>query len=89
MRKASRKRKRSTNKLSAAKKRSKKIKTNAKLLEKMSKPIKLYLLKNNDFATKVKCEEIKEISETELIFGALFLEFYTVLQALQKTDPFV
>ena len=86
MRKAFRKRKRSINKLSAAKKWSKQIKTDAKLLEKTSKPIRLHLLRNNDLATKVKYEKIKQIFEKELIFGTPSFELCTILQMLQETD---
>ena len=61
MRKAFCKGKQSIKKLSTAKKRSKKIKTDAKLPKKTSKSIKLHLLRDNNLATKVKCEEIKQI----------------------------
>ena len=87
MREASRKRKRSANKSGAAKKRSKKIKTDAKLPEGTSKPTRLHLLRDDDLATRVKREEIKRISERESVFGAPSLELCTVLQALQETDP--
>ena len=73
--------------MGAAKKRSKKIKTNAKLPEGTLNPTKLHLLRDNDFATRVKREKIKRISERELVFGAPFLKLCTVLQVLQETDP--
>ena len=88
MRNASCKYKQSTNKLSAVKKIVKKIETNAKLLERMLKPTRLYHLKNNDLATRIKCEEIKQISKRKLVFGASFFELCTVLQMLQETDLF-
>ena len=81
------KRKRSANKLGAAKKRSKKIKTDAKLPERTSKLTWLYFLRDDDLATRVKREEIKRISERESIFGALSFELCIVLQVLQETDP--
>ena len=59
IRKAFHKCKQSTNKPSAAKKWLKKIKTNAKFLEKMLKPTRFYLFRDDDFATRVKHEEIK------------------------------
>ena len=52
----------------------------------MSKPIRLHLLRNNDFTTRVKREEIKRISERKLVFGTLSFELCTVLQVLQETD---
>ena len=73
------KRKWSTNKPSTSRKQSKKIRTNAKFLERMSKPTRLYLLRDNDFATRVKHKEIKQISKRELDFGVLFPELCTVL----------
>ena len=88
MREASCKRKQSANKLGAAKKRSKKIKTDAKFPEGTSKPTRLYLLRDDDLATRVKREEIKQISERESVFGAPSLELYTILQMLQETDLF-
>ena len=80
------KRKWSINKLSAAKKKLKKNKIDAKLSEKMSKPTKFYLLRDDNLATRVKCEEIKRIFEKKLIFSALFLKLHTILQVLQETD---
>ena len=65
-----------------------KIKIDAKLAEKISKPTRLHLLRNNDLATRIKCEEIKRISEKKSGFGALSFEFYTVLQVFQKTNLF-
>ena len=82
MKKASRKCKRSTKKLSTTKKRSKKIKTNAKLPEKTSKLTKLYFLRDNDLATRVKREEIKGISKRKSVFGASSFELCTVQQRL-------
>ena len=87
MRKAFRKCKQSTNKPSTAKKWSKKIKTDAKLPEGTSKPTRLHFLRNNDLATRVKCEKIKQISKRESVFGALSFELCTILQMLQETDP--
>ena len=87
MREASRKCKQSANKSGAAKKRSKKIKTDAKLPEGTSKPTRLHLLRDDDLATRVKREKIKRISERESVFDAPFFELCTVLQTLQETDP--
>ena len=54
----------------------------------MSKPTRLHLLRNDNLATRIKREEIKRISEKELVFGTLPLELCTVLQVLQETDFF-
>ena len=89
MRKASCKCKQNTNKSSAAKKRSKKIKTNAKLSERMSKLNKLHFLRDDDLATKIKHEKIKQISKKELVFNAPFFKLCTVLQVLQKINALV
>ena len=87
MREVFRKCKQSTNESSAAKKRSKKIKTNAKLPEETSKPTRLHLLRDYDLATRIKHEKIKRISEKESIFAIPFFELCTILQVLQETDP--
>ena len=79
MRKAFRKCKQSTNKPITAKRQSKKIKTDAKLSKKTSKPTKLYILRDDNLATRIKREEIKQISEKKSVFGAPFLELCTVL----------
>ena len=52
----------------------------------MSKSTKLHFLRNDDLATRVKREEIKQIFKKELVFGAPFLKLCTILQMLQKTD---
>ena len=80
------KHKQSINKLNTAKKQSKKIKTNAKLLKETLKPTKLHLLRNNNLATRVKHEKIKWIFKRELVFGTTFFKLHTVLQVLQETD---
>ena len=55
----------------------------------MSKPIRLHFLRNDDLATRVKREEIKQIFEKKLIFGASFLKLHIILQVLQETDLLV
>lgn len=79
MKKTSCNRKQSTNNTDTTTKQLKKIKTNAKLPEETSKPIKLYLLRNDNLAVRVRCEEVKRISEKESIFGSPFFELCTVL----------
>lgn len=81
--------KQNTNNISIAKKQSKKIKTNAKLPEKILKPTKLYLLRNNNLAIRVRYKKVKQIFKKELIFDFLSFELCTILQALQKTDYFI
>lgn len=54
----------------------------------MPKPIKLYLLKDNNLLALVKCEKIKSISKKKSVFGALSFKLLTVLKMLQKTNHF-
>ena len=74
--------KQGANKSGAAKKWSKQIKPEAKLPKRTSKPTRLHLLRDDNLATRVKCEEIKWIFERESVFGAPSLELCTVLQVL-------
>ena len=53
----------------------------------MSKPTRLHILRDNNLATRVKCEEIKQISKKELVFGAPSFELRIVLLMQQETDP--
>ena len=84
---ASHKRKRSACNASAAKGWSKKIQTEAKLPERLSKPTRLYLLKDKGLLAQASRQKIKAISERELVFGSLSLELRTILKILQKYDP--
>ena len=43
-------------------------------------------MRDDDFATRIKQEEIKQISEKKSGFGASSFELCTILQILQKTD---
>ena len=87
--KASCKRKRSAHNAGTAKGRFKKIWTKAKLPERLSKPTRLHLLKDKGLLTRASCQEIKAISEQELVFGSPSLELRTVLKILQEYDPLV
>ena len=84
--KTSCKRKQGARNAGAAKGWSKKIWTKAKLLKKLSKLTKLYLLKNKGLLAQVR-QKIKTISEQKLVFGYPSLELYTVLKILQKYNP--
>ena len=53
----------------------------------MPKPTKFHLLRDDNLATRVKHEEIKQTSKKESVFDILSFEFHTVLQMLQETDP--
>ena len=80
--KASRKRKRGVRDSGAAKGRSKKIRTKEKLPEGLSKPTRLYLLKDNGLLARASRQEIQAISARESVFGSPSLELRTILKIL-------
>ena len=52
----------------------------------MAKPVKLHLMGEDDREAQVNREIIKKISAEDSVFGALSLEFRTVLKVLQESD---
>ena len=67
--------------------RSKKIWTESKFPGITSKPTRLHLLKEDDLANKVVCQDIKAISIRESVFGSPSFELRTMLKFLQEIDP--
>ena len=55
----------------------------------MSKPTRFHLLRDDNLATRIKREKIKQISKKESVFGTLSFELCTILQMLHETDLLV
>ena len=83
----SKKCKQNVEELDASKRQSKKIRTEAKLSEVTSKPTRLYLLKNDDLALQVDCQEIKMIFKKESVLVLCLLSYTLYLKSCKRLIP--